>query len=82
MVVNDNKGFIISNLREHTNLIETKEEEYRLVELAQKGDEEARELLITSNSDWLRPLLRTTPSLTPSLGKIFTKRAHWGCLMR
>lgn len=49
MVVNDNKGFIISNLREHTNLIETKEEEYRLVELAQKGDEEARELLITSN---------------------------------
>ena len=41
MLVNDNKGFIISNLREHTNLIETKEEEYRLVELAQKGDEEA-----------------------------------------
>ena len=49
MVVNDNKGFIISNLRKHTNLIETKEEEYRLVELAQSGDEEAREILITSN---------------------------------
>jgi hypothetical protein len=47
--IDDGRGYIIGRMKEETELIGSKEEEYRLIELAQKGDVDAQNELITSN---------------------------------